>query len=772
MSSSEQRTKLTLFSSTSTGKLKKTTQVLHCIREYGPDLSEVKERYQRESGTNTKLAGTWIEQLQELGVVSTDYSVERIRLTDQGVDILEWRNSPSKEPVPLSMVRAFAETYVGFYDTIALLSVIPARVSQVKELLNTLYDLNLESNTQAKQRVGWLLSMDLAKRNSGHEYSLTERGHDVYEDFQTEIGPPEASSLLVPGEAGQSSTTGEVVDSGPTTNADPKSGTRNSTPDETIDLPFLEDRPRKVVSIHVAKSDGTDERYERTVGTDVTIDAAEPLPHKEYQNKAVRYWSCDPKREEQVGDLGRGDVVLFHHHDEGYLSSATVLDTFRGKMQDTEHELHVLFEEVCEAAVERDDLFEVYGWRSHPTSHWARIDQKDNAAILDQYESIDEFISDTKGTVQFNYWSYQNWSIKQDFARQLSRQLQRKGQVILYGPPGTGKTFVGEAFAKWWTGKQTETNPTTYQTESVTFHPAFSYEDFIEGYSVIGGDNEEPTNGTDEARSDTSVKSPYGLKRGVFKQFCRTASRALDATPDGRLPPRYVLVIDELNRGNVPQIFGEIITLLEKDKRGSNRQLSQSGQEFEVPENVYIIATMNTADQSISKLDAALRRRFAAMSLAPEYDTLYDSIEEFPDNKQDAAELVGSSRNDAEAMIAASVLALEIINKKITAVRGLGKGKRIGHAYLHPDVWMTSNGDTSTDTELADVWRYDILPLLEEYFFDDLEQLEQRVFEGDAEFVKEGTNDVLKLTPSDLKENLRMFVMDNQHEIDIEFETE
>jgi 5-methylcytosine-specific restriction protein B len=448
------------------------------------------------------------------------------------------------------------------------------------------------------------------------------------------------------------------------------------------------------------------------------------------------------------------------------MSSATVIDTFQGKMQETEHELHILFEEVCDAAIERDDLFEIYGWSSHPTSHWARIDQKDDAAVLDRYESIDEFISDTKGTVQFDYWSYQNWSIEQDFARQLTRQLQRKGQVVLYGPPGTGKTFVGEAFAKWWTGKQPETNPTTYQTESVTFHPAFSYEDFIEGYTVIDEDDEETTDTADEVRSQSS--SPYGLKHGVFKEFCRTASRALDATPDDQQPPRYVFVIDELNRGNVPQIFGEIITLLEKDKRGSDRQLSQSGQDFTIPENVYIIATMNTADQSISKLDAALRRRFAAISLTPEYDTLYGSVEEFPKNKERAAELVSSSRSDTESMIAAPILSLEIINKKITTVRGLGKGKRIGHAYLHPDVWMTSNGKTSADTELADVWRHDILPLLEEYFFDDLVQLGQQVFEGDTEFVEEGTNDMLKLTPSDLKQNLRTFVIDNQHELDVE----
>ncbi|ELZ41851.1 ATPase associated with various cellular activities AAA_5 [Halorubrum tebenquichense DSM 14210] len=122
-------------------------------------------------------------------------------------------------------------------------------------------------------------------------------------------------------------------------------------------------------------------------------------------------------------------------------------------------------------------------------------------------------------------------------------------------------------------------------------------------------------------------------------------------------------------------------------------------------------------------------------------------------------------------MVAASVLALEIINKRITAVRGLGKGKRIGHTYLHPDTWM---GDTEDprDIELTDVWRYDILPLLEEYFFEDTQQLEQSIFRGDSNFINESTNDVLSMTPSKLKKNLRTFVIDNQGELDIDISPE
>lgn len=768
MDPSEQRTKLTLFSDTAKNKLERLVELYKILRD-NDGISTVR-RISKKG--NRELPKSWIAQLDDLGLVRADFETGTIHLTNLSKNILTKWHQTTVQPVSKSLITAFAETYVGFYDTIAILHVLPVRVSQIKDVLNTRYDLNWESKRQAKQRVDWLVCMGVAEMNAANEYSLTSFGQEVYDDLRAELGTPEVFSIITPDGYSINDTIDEAGDTLSTNDHSNETDPANTPEEENIELPFLEDRSRKVISIHVPKFDGSDDSYKETVESNQTIKLEEAAPKKEYEDKIVRYWSCNRERLERVGDLSRGDVILFHHYDDGYMSCATILDTVDNDFEYTDFDIQIVFEEVCDAAVERDEIFEICDWKEHPGDHWARIDQKEDAAILDHYESIDEFITYAKGDTQFNYWSYENWSIERDFARHLSRQLKRKGQVILYGPPGTGKTFLGETFAEWWTGKQPDTDPTTYQTESVTFHPAFSYEDFIEGYTVISDDSSDSRSESEDTSRDSADGSPYGLKKGVFKEFCLTAAKAKEATPEGRSPPRYVLVIDELNRGNVPQIFGEIITLLERDKRGKQRPLSQSGEEFAIPENVYIIATMNTADQSISKLDAALRRRFAAMSLTPEYDTLYGSHEDFPEKRQDAAELIDTARNDAEGMIAASVLALEIINKKITAVRGLGKGKRIGHAYLYPEVWMTSDDGTSIDTELADVWRYDILPLLEEYFFDDLQQLDRQVFEGDAQFVEEGTNDVPTLTTSDLKENLHAFVMDNQHELDVEFDTE
>jgi 5-methylcytosine-specific restriction protein B len=207
----------------------------------------------------------------------------------------------------------------------------------------------------------------------------------------------------------------------------------------------------------------------------------------------------------------------------------------------------------------------------------------------------------------------------------------------------------------------------------VTFHPSYSYEDFVEGYKPV------PT-GTGQL--------DLRLTDGVFKRVCRAAQ----SDPERK----YLLLIDEINRGNIPKIFGELITLLEVDKRGLTVVLPQSRETFTVPPNVLVLGTMNTADRSIKLLDAALRRRFAFIELMPEVDPL-------------AGGKVGDL--DLAAFLGG-------LNARIAKTEG--REKQIGHSFL-----LDSDGQpVSTIEEFAQRVRYEILPLLQEYAYDDYVELE------------------------------------------------
>lgn len=249
----------------------------------------------------------------------------------------------------------------------------------------------------------------------------------------------------------------------------------------------------------------------------------------------------------------------------------------------------------------------------------------------------------------------------------INRALNRKGQIILYGPPGTGKTYSVMQFLKWKKHSNVEIH-----IEMCTFHPSFQYEDFIEGY--------KPT-----AEKDGTVS--FTLQDGVFKRFINQAKKE-----PGK---KFYFIIDELNRGNVPKIFGELITLLEKDKRGVEVILPQSKELFTIPENVAIIATMNTSDRSIKMLDAAIKRRFAFVECMPNYEILECSVDKLS--------------------ISPSTI-LKSLNKKLIQMQG--RDMQIGHAY------MIEDGDViSSVGQLKDIFQYDIIPLLQEYCFDNFSVL-------------------------------------------------
>jgi 5-methylcytosine-specific restriction protein B len=201
----------------------------------------------------------------------------------------------------------------------------------------------------------------------------------------------------------------------------------------------------------------------------------------------------------------------------------------------------------------------------------------------------------------------------------------------------------------------------------LTFHPSYSYEDFIEGFRPV----------------DTGSGSLIlRLEDGIFKRICREAQ----ANPK----KKYLLLVDEINRANVAKVFGEMITLIEKDKRGLIITLQQSKQSFTIPPNVYLLGTMNTSDRSIKLLDAALRRRFAFLELMPDIEILRGSK-------------VGALSLDDF---------LEELNRRIA--RNEGREKQIGHSFL-----LDNSEPVNEPEELARRFRQEILPLLQEFCYDD-----------------------------------------------------
>lgn len=268
----------------------------------------------------------------------------------------------------------------------------------------------------------------------------------------------------------------------------------------------------------------------------------------------------------------------------------------------------------------------------------------------------------------------------------IERVLERKGQLILHGPPGTGKTFWAMRAARaivarsWcridWDALNDEQRTELAQRgaiETCCFHPSFGYEDFLEGL--------RPRN--------VAGQLVFEPRDGVFKSMCKRA----EAQPDRR----FVLIVDEINRGDTPRILGELLLVMEKDKRGTPVRLALTGDVLRVPSNLLVIGTMNTADRSIALLDAALRRRFGFVELMPEVDVL------------------------GTAMVGDLPLGpwLALLNARVQKhLKRDARNLQIGHAYLLHD------GQPITDpARFSEVLREDIVPLLEEYYYDDFEAL-------------------------------------------------
>lgn len=251
----------------------------------------------------------------------------------------------------------------------------------------------------------------------------------------------------------------------------------------------------------------------------------------------------------------------------------------------------------------------------------------------------------------------------EDRYHSLKHLLLTKKNVILQGAPGVGKTFAAKRLAFSIMGEK-DTN----RVKIVQFHQSYSYEDFIMGF--------RPT------------ETGFELKKGVFYEFCRRA------TEDDR---PYFFIIDEINRGNLSKIFGELFMLIESDKRGVELQLLYADEQFSIPSNVHIIGMMNTADRSLAMLDYALRRRFAFFEMPPAF----------------ASSGFRAYRNKiSNPKFDRLIAAVEQLNDVIANDDSLGEGFCIGHSYFCTKA-------TVNDEWMRSVVEYELIPLLKEYWFDE-----------------------------------------------------
>ena len=293
--------------------------------------------------------------------------------------------------------------------------------------------------------------------------------------------------------------------------------------------------------------------------------------------------------------------------------------------------------------------------------------------VVEKLKNI--FDDDTSEDVEEVEKSYSSYT-KEDFLNdvfiseeeyeRLRSVLVFKKNIILQGAPGVGKTYTAKRLAYSFIGEKN-----VDRVKMVQFHQSYSYEDFIMGFrpSDIG----------------------FELRKGTFYNFCKRAE--LDAVND------YFFIIDEINRGNLSKIFGELFMLLENDKRGASLQLVYSDEKFAIPDNLYIIGMMNTADRSLAMLDYALRRRFACFELKPRFETDGFKSYQLTINNSKLNNLITCIKN---------------LNYAIVSDETLGEGFCIGHSYF-----CNLKPESVDDQVISNIVEYELVPLLKEYWFDE-----------------------------------------------------
>ncbi|MFJ4030029.1 McrB family protein [Paenarthrobacter sp. NPDC089989] len=255
--------------------------------------------------------------------------------------------------------------------------------------------------------------------------------------------------------------------------------------------------------------------------------------------------------------------------------------------------------------------------------------------------------------------------VQREDIQEVIRMLQTRQQIVFYGPPGTGKTYLAGKIARFLAGEEHGDHVKTVQ-----FHPSYAYEDFFEGYRP--------------ARSDDGSVG-FSLEPGPLRRI------AAEASLEGNRDKPYFLIIDEMNRGNLAKIFGELYFLLEYRDQGISLQYNPQ-QTFVLPPNIFIIGTMNTSDRSIAMVDAAIRRRFAFVELHPQEGMISGMLERFL------------------ATTGQPALRAELLNALNSEIEATNRDLMIGPSYFMKE-------HAETDQGLAEIWKYELLPLLEEQYF-------------------------------------------------------
>ena len=286
------------------------------------------------------------------------------------------------------------------------------------------------------------------------------------------------------------------------------------------------------------------------------------------------------------------------------------------------------------------------------------IDDDDEVELVEEAEKTWPVYSKTKFLEEVY--------MDEDTYNTLTGLIDTKKNVILQGAPGVGKTYAANRLAYSIMGEKNKD-----RVMMVQFHQSYSYEDFIEGFRPA------------------SEGSGFEIKKGSFYNFCKKAADDLEN--------KYFFIIDEINRGNLSKIFGELFMLIEKDKRGNSLQLLYSDEKFFVPQNIYIIGMMNTADRSLAMLDYALRRRFAFFEIKPAFDQ---------------ARFIEYRMGLDNAKFNSLIECVKKLNEKIKEDPSLGEGFCIGHSYF-------CDLKDVNDAILNGIVEYELVPLLKEYWFDD-----------------------------------------------------
>ncbi len=357
-----------------------------------------------------------------------------------------------------------------------------------------------------------------------------------------------------------------------------------------------------------------------------------------------------------TNNMKADDVIFVKNNENVIIGRGVVSSEYEYK---NEHTCKVMWTDRCDVAIKwqrgHDKLLDITPY----TEEVSRLSTLFNSEVnlVEEENSYPEY-----GEEQFLEEVYME---KTEYDT-LVNLLRNKKNIILQGAPGVGKTYVAKRLAYSMMGLKDSS-----RVMMVQFHQSYSYEDFIEGFRPMSGG------------------SGFEIKKGSFYNFCKKAESDTDND--------YFFIIDEINRGNLSKIFGELFMLIENDKRGISLSLLYSDEKFNVPNNVHIIGMMNTADRGLAMLDYALRRRFAFFDMK-------SGLQSSGFNRY--------KNSFNSPMFNQLISMMEQLNKDIENDESLGEGFCIGHSYF-------CNFDKINESDIFNIIEYEIIPLLKEYWFDE-----------------------------------------------------